>query len=301
MTADQPSRPLLKARRLRLFSQDEAVVLLRADCPVCRSEGLAPSAQVLLEADGREVVAVLYQVADDLVAADEAGLSEAAWRRLGVEEGQRLSVRHSPTLGSIAGIRRRAFGDRLDGRGFGAIIEDVVAGRYTGEHMAAFIATSAAFPLDVAETTALTGAMADAGERLSWDRPVVTDKHSVGGLPGNRTTPIVVAIAAALGLTIPKTSSRAITSPSGTADAMATLAPVDLDLSALRRVVDAEGGCVVWGGGVRLSPADDVLIRVERLLEMDPPGQLVASVLSKKVAAGATHLVLDLPVGPTAM
>jgi thymidine phosphorylase len=68
----------------------------------------------------------------------------------------------------------------------------------------------------------------------------------------------------------------------------------------MRRVVDQEGGCIVWGGNVRLSPADDLLIRVERPLDFDSEGQLVASVLSKKLAAGATHVVIDMPVGPTA-
>ena len=55
----------------------------------------------------------------------------------------------------------------------------------------------------------------------------------------------------------------------------------------MRRVVEREGGCIVWGGAVRLSPADDMLIRVERPLDLDSEGQLVASVLSKKAAAGA--------------
>jgi thymidine phosphorylase len=65
-------------------------------------------------------------------------------------------------------------------------------------------------------------------------------------------------------------------------------------------VVEAESGCIVWGGAVMLSPADDILIRIERALELDAEGQLVASVLSKKIAAGSSHLVLDVPVGPTA-
>jgi thymidine phosphorylase len=128
----------------------------------------------------------------------------------------------------------------------------------------------------------------------------VLDKHCVGGLPGNRTTPIVVAIIAAAGYRIPKTSSRAITSPAGTADTMEVMAPVALDLPAMRRVVEREGGCIVWGGKVRLSPADDVLIRVERPLDFDSDGQLVASVLSKKVAAGSSHVLIDIPVGPSA-
>jgi thymidine phosphorylase len=68
----------------------------------------------------------------------------------------------------------------------------------------------------------------------------------------------------------------------------------------MRRVVEQEGGCIVWGGTANLSPADDVLIRVERPLDLDSAGQLVASVLSKKAAAGATDVLIDIPVGPTA-
>src|SRR5690606_33271524 len=128
----------------------------------------------------------------------------------------------------------------------------------------------------------------------------VMDKHCVGGLPGNRTTPIVVAIVTACGLVMPKTSSRAITSPAGTADTMEVMAPVELNLTQMRRVVEQEGGCIAWGGSVSLSPADDVLIRVERALDLDSEGQMVASVLSKKVAAGSSHVLLDIPVGATA-
>jgi thymidine phosphorylase len=99
---------------------------------------------------------------------------------------------------------------------------------------------------------------------------------------------------------MPKTSSRAITSPSGTADTMETLAPVTLDLQQMRRVVEMEGACIAWGGAIQLSPADDILIGVERALDLDSEGQLIASVLSKKAAAGATDVILDIPVGPTA-
>ncbi|MBN8606076.1 MAG: thymidine phosphorylase family protein [Caulobacterales bacterium] len=290
----------LHARRLRLLTQDEAIVLMRTDCHVCKSEGLAARARVLLRAGSREVIATLYQIENDWLGADEAGLSEAAWQRLGLNIGDVIEVQNAPTVESLADVRRRIYGGRLDARAFRGIISDVVAGRYADIHLATFVAACSAFPLNVDEITHLTAEMADAGERLSWGVPVVSDKHSVGGLPGNRTTPIVVAIAASCGLTMPKTSSRAITSPSGTADAMETLAPVDLDVATMRRVVEMEGGCIAWGGAVRLSPADDVLIRVERALEIDTEGQLIASVLSKKIAAGATHVVLDLPVGPTA-
>lgn len=274
---------------------------MRTDCHVCRSEGLSARARVLLIAGDREVHATLFQVeGDDLIAPGEAALSEEAWRLLGVGEGDRVHVRHAPALASMASVRRRIYGNRLDEPALKAIVTDVVAGRYTNVHLAAFLTATSALPLDDAETVALTKAMVDAGDRLSWPATAVIDKHCVGGLPGNRTTPIVVAIVAACGLLAPKTSSRAITSPAGTADTMETLAPVDLDLVAMRRVVEAEGGCIVWGGAVRLSPADDIFIRVERVLDVDTEGQLIASVLSKKIAADSTHVVLDIPVGPTA-
>lgn len=290
---------LLRVRRIHLHTQREPIVIMRTDCPVCRSEGLAPRSQVLLRTDGREVVAVLFQGADEILAEDEIGLSEAAWKLLGASEGEWVAISHPPTLHSMGAVRRRIFGTTLLPSAFDEIVTDVVAGRYSDVHLAAFITAGSALPLTDDETAALTGAMARAGDRLTWDRETI-DKHSVGGLPGNRTTPIVVAIAAAAGLTIPKTSSRAITSPAGTADAMETVTRVDLDLAAIRRVVDAEGGCLAWGGALRLSPADDIFIGVERQLDIDPEGQLIASVLSKKIAAGAQRLVLDIPVGPTA-
>jgi thymidine phosphorylase len=227
-------------------------------------------------------------------------LSEIAWERLAVEEGGLIYAYHPKPVQSLSFVRRRIYGNRLDQASLQAIIADVVKGSYSDVQLASFITGCAASPLDLEETVALTKAMVDVGDRLSWTQRPVVDKHSVGGLPGNRTTPIVVSIVAAHGLTMPKTSSRAITSPAGTADTMETMAPVDLDLAAIRRVVERQSGCIVWGGAVRLSPADDILIRIERALDVDSEGQLIASVLSKKIAAGSSHLVLDMPVGPTA-
>jgi thymidine phosphorylase len=293
------ARMQLKARRLGLHTQHEPIIVMRTDCHVCRSEGLSSRSQVRVSVGDRHVHATLFQQ-DDGLGPDEAGLSEAAWALLGAQEGDPVTVTHPPTLESLSDVRRRVFGRRLDGAALKGIVRDVVAGHYSDVHLSAFLTSTAAFPLDTNETASLTRAMVEAGDRLSWPSKTVVDKHSIGGLPGNRTTPIVVAIVAACGLMMPKTSSRAITSPAGTADTMETLAPVDLDVASMRRVVEAEGGCIVWGGSVRLSPADDIFIRVERVLDIDTEGQLVASVLSKKIAAGSTHVVLDIPVGPTA-
>jgi thymidine phosphorylase len=292
--------PPLRLRRLGIDTHTEPVVYMRSDCHVCRAEGFSARERVEVRVGTRSVIATLNVVTGGLLADEEAGLSEAAWRLLDAQEGDRIEVAHPAPVESLGHVRAKLYGHRLDDEALRAVIGDVVAHRYSDIELAAFVAAGAADRLDFEETVGLTRAMIEVGERLAWSTRPILDKHCVGGLPGNRTTPIVVAIAAACGLTIPKTSSRAITSPAGTADTMETLAPVDLDLAAMRRVVEREGGCIVWGGAVRLSPADDILIRIERPLDLDSEGQLVASVLSKKTAAGSTHVLIDLPVGPTA-
>jgi thymidine phosphorylase len=163
----------------------------------------------------------------------------------------------------------------------------------------AFLVACAGF-MTTQETLSMTRAMVGVGSRLRWEAPLVVDKHCIGGIPGNRTSMIVVPIVAAHGLLIPKTSSRAITSPSGTADTMEVLARVDLAHDELRTIAQQQNAVLAWGGRVNLSPADDVLISVERPLRIDTFDQMVASILSKKAAAGVTHLVIDIPVGPTA-
>ena len=298
--APLPPLPPLRATRMRLHAQHQCIAIMHVDCHVCHSEGLSSRSQVLVVAGDREVQALLYQTDSDLFQRDRVVLSEAAWAVLGIEEDDSVEVRHPPVLESMASVRRRVYGRRLDAADFAGIVGDVVHGRYTDVQLSAFLTATAALPLDEAETVHLTRAMVEVGERLAWPSPLVVDKHCIGGLPGNRTTPLVVAIAAANGLVMPKTSSRAITSPAGTADTMETLAPVDLDLDTLRRVVQAEGACLAWGGAMHLSPADDIFVRVERELDIDTEGQLIASVLSKKIAAGASHVVIDIPVGATA-
>lgn len=295
-----PDPAAVRVRRMGIHTYQEPVIYMHADCAVCRSEGFEAESRVRITCAGRSIEATLNVVTSDLLSTDEAALSESAWLLLGAQEGAWVRLSHPEPLESFAQVRAKLYGATLDEGALRAVVRDIAAQRYTAIQVAAFVAGCAGGRMNPGEVLGLTRAMVDAGERLAWSRTPVVDKHCVGGLPGNRTTPVVVAIVSACGLLIPKTSSRAITSPAGTADAMETLAPVDLDVAQMRAVVEREGGCVVWGGAVRLSPADDVLIRVERPLDLDSEAQLVASVLSKKVAAGSTHVVIDVPIGPTA-
>ncbi|HJV52254.1 MAG TPA: thymidine phosphorylase family protein [Noviherbaspirillum sp.] len=291
---------VLRMRRIGIDTYLEPVIYMRSDCHICRSEGFEAHSRIEVWRGEQRIIATLNVVHTPLLAPDEAGLSEAAWRALGGADGEEIKLFHPPPMQSFSHVRGKIYGTPISAEGAAAIMRDIVDGRYSDMEMAAFIATCAGNRMDTDEIIALTRAMIQVGKRLQWDGQPVVDKHCVGGLPGNRTTLIVVPIVAACGLTIPKTSSRAITSPAGSADTMETLAPVALDIAHIRRVVEREHGCIAWGGAVSLSPADDILIRVERPLGLDSDGQLVASVLSKKAAAGSTHALIDLPVGPTA-
>jgi len=291
----------LRVMRAEIDTYRHPVAYMHKDCPVCLSEGFAALARVRIDIGTRSIVATLNVVTDGVwLPPDAVALSEAAWSALMPAPGLRARFSHPEPPSSASAIRAKVYGERLGVSQFRSIIRDALDQRFSDLELAAFVTACAGDRLDIAETIALTHAMRDAGDSLTWGDALVLDKHCVGGLPGNRTTPIVVAIVASAGYLIPKTSSRAITSPAGTADTMEVMAPVALDKAAMRRVVETEGGCIVWGGGLNISPADDLLIRIERPLDFDSEGQLVASILSKKVAAGTKRVLIDLPVGPTA-
>lgn len=298
--AAHQSPDVVRLKRLGIDTYQEPVIFLSSASPVCRSEGWMAQSRVEVSYDGQSIVATLNMTSGDLLAPEEAGLSEVAWLHLGAREGDFVRLSHAPPVDSMSHVRTKAYGGHVDAAGIDEIVRDIGAGRFSDIELAAFVTAFAAARPTVEECVSLAQAMVVNGDRLYWGHAPIVDKHCVGGLPGNRTSMIIVPIVAACGLTIPKTSSRSITSPAGTADAMETVAPVDLDIEAMRHVVEREGACIAWGGRVRLAPADDVIISVERPLDFDSPMQLVASVLSKKVAAGSTHVVIDIPVGPTA-
>ncbi|MFU2487913.1 thymidine phosphorylase family protein [Thauera sp. WH-1] len=301
-TASPEDQPFpLSLRRVAIDTYRENVAYLHRDCEIYRAEGFQALAKVEVRANGRRVLATLNVVDDPrIVRCNEIGLSLDAFAQLGVDNGHPAMVEQAEPPSSIPALHRKIAGERLGRDDFRAIVRDIAEHRYSKIELTAFVVASNQGELDREEVYFLTEAMAAVGQRLDWrERPVV-DKHCIGGIPGNRTSMLVVPIVAAHGMLCPKTSSRAITSPAGTADTMEVLARVELPVDALADIVREHRGCLAWGGTAHLSPADDVLISVERPLSIDSPGQMVASILSKKVAAGSTHLVLDIPVGPTA-
>jgi len=294
------SRPPLKIRHVNLDTGRENVVVISRQSKALRAEIFQGFSRVELRCDSKVLLATLLITDDDaLVGPHEIGLSEPAFRRFAEPAGRLVTVTPAVPPESLEAVRAKIRGQPLSAAEITAIVTDLTHYRYSDMEIAAFLIGSASF-MTSDELIALTRAMADAGTRLKWADPIVVDKHCIGGIPGNRTSMIVVPIVAAHGLPIPKTSSRAITSPAGTADTMEVLARVNVGAEEMKTIVAACSGCLVWGGHVNLSPADDILISVERPLSLDTREQMVASIMSKKLAAGSTHLLIDLPVGPTA-
>ncbi len=292
---------MLKLRRVAIDTYHENVAYLHRNCSLYRAEGFQALSKISIMANGSRVHAVLNVVDDEhIVSEGELGLAEQAFAQLDMEEGQLVRVEHAEPPASMDAVRRKIDGQRLRLEEFQQITQDIIDNRYSKMEMAAFLVSCAQGGLDREEILHLTRAMIDTGEQVHWDAPLVADKHCIGGIPGNRTTMIIVPIIAAHGLLMPKTSSRAITSPAGTADTMSVLAEVDLTPQKMHKVVSKTQACLAWGGRARLAPADDILISVERPLGIDSEGQMLASILSKKLAAGSTHLLIDIPVGLTA-
>ena len=291
---------MLRVQCIGIDTYGENIAFLSRECTEYRPEDFLALNKIEISSDGHHIQATVNVVDDtSLLPPDVLGLSLCAFHRLGLPEGEMVRVVQATQPASLDAVRSKIAGEMLSDEQFQAIIRDVANHRYSKMEIAAFLISCASF-MTTSEVIGLTRAMADVGQRLSWNIDQIVDKHCIGGIPGNRTSMIVVPIVAAHGLTIPKTSSRAITSPAGTADTMEVLAGVDMGVEQMQKQVRNLHGCLVWGGHVNLSPADDILITVERPLGIDTREQLVASILSKKIAAGVTHLVIDIPVGPSA-
>ncbi|WP_335999984.1 AMP phosphorylase [Halorientalis halophila] len=278
----------LQAREIDIGTRTPTVLLNETDASEL---GVHPLDRVEIEHDGRTVVGVV-KLTDELVAPGELAVT----RPLGHIEGP-VSVTIAPNPRSASFVRKKLDDIELEAEEIEAIVTDIKYDRLTDAELSAFVTSVYTNGLSRAEIVHLTESMVAAGEEVSWDRSPVADKHSIGGVAGNRVTPIVVPIVAAAGVTIPKTSSRAVTSAAGTADTMEVFCEVEFDIDEIRAIVAETGGCMVWGGGVNLSPVDDKIIRVETPLSLDPPGQMIASVLSKKKSAGSTRVVIDIPYG----
>jgi len=206
-----------------------------------------------------------------------------------------MTVQEEKNL-ALEGIRKKLVGRSLSYKEIYAIMDEIAKERLGDVLTTYFVASGYSKGFSNDEIYYLTKAMIETGEQLEF-KGIVADKHSIGGSPGTRTTLLVVPIIAAAGFTIPKSSSRAITTPAGTADSMETLAKVTFTKEEIYKIVEKTNGCIVWGGSFKIAPADDDIIRIEEPLLFESFDKILVSIMAKKIAFGSNHVVIDLPYG----
>ncbi len=270
------------------------VILDRKDA---NALGVNPLDRVVLS-KGRKKITCVVDVDDGtLVDSGEIVISNEVVKVLNVKEGDAVDVSRRGELISKKYIRKKIDGGVLNYKEYYEIVKDIVQRNLNDLELTSFIISMYIRGMAIQESANLSMAMVNVGDKLSFGKRVV-DKHSIGGIPGDKTTILVVPIMTSLGYTMPKTSSRAITDPAGTADREEVMFNVDLKLNKIKKIVKKTGGCMTWGGSLTLSPADDLIINIERPLRID--SVLLPSILSKKKAVGSKYVVIDIPTGPEA-
>ena len=288
-----------KVDKLSVDFGSKALCLLHSGNQVA-TRLLAGSERVRLCANNKSITADLgWTEAEAFLAKDTCAISEKVLSTLGVKSGHSVRIERSPTPKSRVILQKKVRGGELNSDEIHTMVRDLVDGAFSDSEIAGFL-VSASRNLTINEVIELTKARAQYTQKQKWNAEIVVDKHSMGGIPGNRISPIIIAIIAAFGLTMPKTSSRAITSAAGTADMMEVLARVDLTPDQMAQIVNKTGACIAWNGRLTHSPVDDVMNSINRPLGLSSALLDISSILSKKLAAGSTHVLIDLPIGPQA-
>ena len=281
----------LRAKFLQLEADKPIIIINREDA---EEMGVKPLERVELCFKKKKIIAIA-NVGRRIVREGEIGLYEEIQECLDVKPNEKIRVETANPPKSLEFIQKKLAGKTLKPREIYTIVKDTVDNNLSDIELTAFVTSLHRKGMTMGEIASLSEAMTNTGKTLKLRTKEVFDKHSIGGCPGDKTSILVVPIVAAAGLTIPKTSSRAITSPAGSADRFECIAPVELTLEEVRRVVNKTNGCLVWGGSVDLAPADDIFIQIEYPLSIDP--FLLPSVMSKKKAVNARYVVIDMPTG----
>ncbi len=282
---------MLKAKPLYVEAMKSVVILNKEDADELDVKALD---RVELSHNSRKDIAIV-NITRKFIHPGEIGLYGCVEEGLCAKAGTLIKVEPAEPPESLAYIKSRLAGRIIKPKEMKQIVRDVVDNKLSEIEITSFVISLYHRPMSMEETAALSMAMVETGRRVKITRKKIYDKHSIGGAPGDKTSMLLVPTVAAAGLTIPKSSSRAITAPAGTADKMECICPVSLSLEEIKKVVKKTGACLVWGGALDLAPADDIFIEIEHPLSIDP--LLLPSVMSKKKAMGSKYLVIDIPTG----
>jgi len=246
-------------------------------------------------------ISTIVDLVEGFVKENQVVISSEIKKIMNLKNNQTVLVNLSESPKSLDFIKKKLDGKKLSKKEIIEIIKDIVSNSLSEPEIALFVSAMYDNGMNTKETVYLVKAIFNSGSKLKFKNRLVADKHSIGGIPGNRTTPIVVSICASAGLIMPKSSSRAITSAAGTADVIETIAPVEFSVKEVKKIIKKTNACLIWGGGkLNIVPADSRIINVEKILNIDPQAQLLASIMAKKIAMGAKYILIDIPYGKNA-
>lgn len=246
---------------------------------------------------GNKKLLLVCNLIGNVLTEKEISLSKEANSYLRLKKGDEVVISMAFEPRSTKFILKKMNKQELSREEIFSIVNDIVDNSLNEAEIAYFVSGVYENGMSFKEIVQFTESMAKTGETLDWNGLKIADKHCIGGVAGNRTTPIVVSICASAGVVMPKTSSRAITSAAGTADVMETVTNVSFSYRDLKKIVKKTGACLAWGGSLGLAPADDKIIRVERLLNVDPEANFISSILAKKISVGSKYVLIDIPCG----
>ncbi len=288
--------------KIKLLKWSAGIPVAMMNDKTAQKIGVHPQDRISIEklSGKRKEISAIVDVVKGLVRRDELAVSSELKNRLGLKIKEKVEVNLAVAPNSLNFIKRKMNGHAFSKKEIEIIVKDIVKNSLSDAEIALFISAVYKNGMSNKETISLINALSKSGHQLKLKNKFIVDKHSIGGIPGNRTTPLVVSICASTGLIVPKNSSRAITSAAGTADVLETITHVEFSIKQLKKIVQKTNACMVWGGSLGFVPADSKIIKVEKMLKIDPEPQLISSIMSKKLAAGSKYILIDIPYGKNA-
>ena len=288
-----------KIKKIDIDTGRNRIIYLHRNGHIFKKEGFKCLSRVKIYNDVLTVYGILHIIENDNVLTDfEIGLSSIFFKKYNIKEGDIFTIKTVGIIPSFQYVLSKLNGFNYEEKHFNDIFNDIIEEKYDDSQIACFCSSTAGNSLNENELLYLTKAMIKINKTIDWKKNIVVDKHCIGGIPGNRTTPPSIAIIAEYGMFIPKTSTRSITSPSGTIDTMEVFTNVNFSDEKIVEIVNKTNGCLIWSG--ILSPIDEIVMSVQKDLCLDGKGIMIASIISKKMAAGSTHILIDIPYGPQA-
>ncbi len=288
--------------KIKFLDWDAGLPVAMLDKKTAQKLGVHLKDRILIKTSqkNKKEFSTIVDIVEGLIKENEIAVSSEIKEILKLKPTQKVNVSLSQTPNSLEYIKKKLDKKIFTREEIFEIIQDIVDNSLSEVEIALFISAMYEQGMNINETIDLIEAILASGERLKFTKRYIVDKHCIGGIPGNRTTPLVVSICAAAGLVMPKTSSRAITSAAGTADVIETVAEVSFEMEKVKKIIEKTNACMVWGGALGMVPADSKIIQIEKILKLDPRAQLLASIMAKKLAVGSKYILIDLPYGKTA-